>query len=376
MRPAVGAQEAAVWAQEGYGPGRNFYNPDESGINAGTVGRLKRRWVVTTPARPGTCTLQSPPLVARGRLFTTDPGGVTALVPTTGARLWHWNFPVRSPGLQEHFGELALAGDRVVALTNPCDPSPGAGKAAYLTVLDAATGAQRWRVTMNQFSNIMVIDDGVAVVGDWGGFGGDPGSTTGYRISDGVALWRVGGYRLDRGVAAGGRLLLRSADDRTARAVSSTTGKTLWSTARPWAPLAASPDGSRFLVSTGGDGVTSVDAANGRVQWSTRHDGAVADDGRHVFLSYHRTVETFDAGTGRLERVTPLAGRGGQAVRAGGLLYLTVEDKNPIAILDVRTGRTMATYPEMKILGQPPVIVGGWLYTTDGETLRGYAPLA
>ncbi len=368
--PVVPPAATPIWTQEGHGPGHNYYNPDESVINATTVGRLKQRWVVTTPARPDTCTLQGPPLAAGGRLITTDPAGVTAFAPTTGKRLWHWTFPVR----QEHFGQLALAGNRAIALTNPCDPTPGAGKAAYLTALDTSTGAQRWRVTMNQFTNIMVIDKGVAVVGNWGGFGSDPDTTTGYRVSDGAKLWQVRGYRLDRGVAAGGRLLLRSADDKSARAVSSTTGKPLWSTTKPWAPLAAAPDGSRFLVSTDGDGVTSVDAATGKAQWSTRHDGAVAYDGRRVFLTYHRTVETYAAATGRLERVTPLAGRGGQPVRAGGLLYLTVDDKNPIAILDARTGRTVATYPEMAILGQPPVIVNGWLYTTDGETLRGYAP--
>ncbi len=372
--PVAAPMPTPSWAQQGHGPGHNFYNPDESVINAATVGRLKQRWSVTTPARPDTCTLQSPPLAAGGRLFITDPDGVTALTPATGKRLWHWTFPVRSPGRQEHFGQLGLAGDRAIALTNPCDPTPATGKAAYLTALDTSTGAQRWRVTMNPFTNILVIDKGVAVVGNWGGFGNDPHTTTGYRVSDGAKLWQITGYRLDRPVAAGGRLLLRSADDKTARAVSSATGKPLWSTTKPWSPLAAAPDGSRFLVSTDGDGVTSVDAATGKAQWSTGHDGAVAHDGRHVFVPYHRAVETFDAITGRLVRVTPLAGRGGQPVRAGGLLYLTVDDKKPIAILDARTGRTVAAYPEMKILGQPPVIVNGWLYTTDGETLRAYAP--
>jgi outer membrane protein assembly factor BamB len=353
-----------TWSQEGYGPGHNYYNPDESVINASSVGRLRQRWTVTTPAKPGTCTFQSAPLASGGRLITTDPDGVTAFAPATGKRLWHWDFRVP----HEHFGQLALDGGRAIALTNPCDPTPGRGKAAYLTALDTSTGAQRWRVTMNQFTNIMVIDRGVAVVGNWGGFGDDPDTTTGYRVSDGARLWQVTGYRLDRGVAAGGRVLLRSSDNKTTRTVSSTTGKLVWAKAQPWASLAASPDGSRFLVSTDGDGVTSVDAATGRVRWSTRHDGALADDGRHVFLPYHETVETYDAMTGRLVRVTPTAARGGQPVRAGGLLYLTLE-KKPTAVLDARTGRAVATFTGIR---QTPVVGGGWLYTTDGTTLRGY----
>jgi outer membrane protein assembly factor BamB len=371
---AGGRVAAAEWTHPGYGPGNTHYNPNESRLNAGTVSKLSRRWTVTTPATSDYCSLQSPPLASAGRLVTTDPTGLTAYAATTGKRLWHWTFPVLNPGRanREKFGEVALSGGLVIALTNPCEFGPG--QFAYLTALDVATGEQRWRVPMDQYTNIMAVDKGVAAVGNWGGFADGPQFTAGYRVSDGTPLWNTPGYRLAVGVSAGGRLLLRSADDTAARAVSITTGKTLWSTPKPWSPQAASPAGDRFLVTTDGTGTTSVDAATGAVQWSTKHQGGLADDGRHIYLTYNRIVETYDAETGRKLRIFRLASHGGQPVRAGGLLYLTVDAGNPIAILDPKTGRTVAAYPEMKILAMPPVIVNGWLYTTNGETLRAYTP--
>jgi outer membrane protein assembly factor BamB len=366
---ASGQARAPEWTHGGYGPGNTYYNPHESKINVATVGKLKRRWTVTTPAPTEACTLQSPPLAAAGRLFTTDPTGVAAFAATTGTRLWHWTFPL---GHLEKFGELALSGGLVVALTNSCDLGPG--QFAYLTALDAGTGAQKWRVPVDQTTNIMTVDKGVAAVGAWGGIANDTQSAAGYRVSDGARLWRTTGYRLNFGVSAAGRLLLTRADGKAARAVSITTGKTLWSTPKAWSPQAASPAGDRFLVTTDGEGTTSVNAATGAVQWTIKHNGALADDGRRIYLTYSRIVETYDAATGRKLRITNLASHGGQPVRAGGLLYLTVDAFNPIAILDPKTGKTVAAYPEMQILAQPPVIVNGWLYTTNGETLRAYAP--
>jgi len=371
---ASGRAAAAEWTHPGYGPGNNHYNPNESRLNAGTITNLKRRWTVTTPADPDFCTLVGEPLASLGRLFTTDPTGISSYAPRTGRKLWHWTFPVLNPGRanREKFGELTVSGGLVIALTNPCES--GAGQHAYLTAIDAATGVQKWRVTMDQYTTIMVVDKGVAAVGNWGGFADNPPqSATGYRVSDGAQLWRITDYSLNGGVSAGGRLLLGHAGDNATRAVSITTGKTLWSTAKAWSPRAASPAGDRFLVSTDSTGMTSVDAATGAEQWSTRHGGGLAYDGRRIYVSYHRILETYDAATGRKLRITSLASHGGQPVRAGGLLYVPVGG-HPMVVLDPNTGGTVASFPEIRGLGSSPVIVGGWLYTSDGENLRGYAP--
>jgi outer membrane protein assembly factor BamB len=224
---------------------------------------------------------------------------------------------------------------------------------------------------MDQYTNIMVIDKGVAAVGNWGGFTDAPQTTTGYRVTDGARLWGTTGYRLNSPVSAGGRLLLSRADNQAARAVAITTGRVLWNAAKPWSPQAASPAGDRFLVTTAQDGVTAVDAATGRPQWTTNHDGALADDGRTVYLTYHRAVEAFDARTGRLLRTMPLGPRGGtHPVRAGGLLYVTVSSYHALEIISPLTGEHVGA---PVIRGGPPVIVNGWLYTTDGETLHAFS---
>ena len=368
--PAQPRGPAPEWTQQGYGPGNTSYNPAESRLNAATVGRLHQRWTATTPATADLCNLQSAPLAAGGRLFTTDPSGVASFAATTGRRLWHWQLPHLDPTRknQEHFGVLAVAGRLVIALTNPCEYGPG--QSAYLTGLDAATGRPKWRVPLDQYTTVLVIDRGVAAVGNWGGFAHGPQSTTGYRVTDGARLWSTTGYRLTYPVSAGGRLLLSRADDKASRAVTISDGRTLWEKPRAWTPQAGGPD--RFLVSTAGDGVTAVDAATGNLQWSTRHDGAIAYDGRVVYLTYHRAVEAFDAKTGRLLRTLPLGRRGGsQPVRAGGLIYVTVDAYHAMEILDPVTGKHVSA---PVIPGGPPVIVNGWLYTSDGQTLRAYAP--
>ena len=228
-------------------------------------------------------------------------------------------------------------------------------------------------MTLDQNTNILAVDRGVAAVGTWGGVADGPRYTTAFRTGDGSKLWRADGYRLANGVSAGGRLLLERSDAKETRAVAIDSGKTLWSTPGSWVPQATSPAGDRFLVTVDSETTTSVDAATGRVLWST-HSGAMADDGRRIYLAYRRILETYDAATGRKLRITPLASHGGQPVRAGGLLYLTVDSGNPVAILDPATGRTVARFPEMTVLGMHPVISHGWLYTSNGETLRAYAP--
>ena len=362
---ALLALPTAAVASPGYDPGNTGYHADESKLNASTVGDLRLRWKVSVPSEQH-CNTVSTPDAAGGRLFTTAPDGVLALDPATGKRLWHWTFP--EPG--EHFGRLAVAGNQVITLTNPCEYGPG--KRAYLTGLDAATGRQRWRVRLDQYTNILVVADGIAAVGNWGGFDESPVGTTAFRITDGTQVWSTTGYRLGAGVAAGSRVLLSNSKDQSARAVSLRTGRTLWETRKSWTPLAADPAGTRFLVSTESDGTTSVDAATGAVQWTTKHDGGLADDGRNVYLSYHLGVEVRAARTGRIVRTLPLSARtSGDLVRAGGLLYLMSSGVKPMTALDPTTGKVIAMPP---IKYGPPAIIDGRLYTSDGTSLRAYAP--
>jgi hypothetical protein len=44
VTPAEAATAPSQWSQPGYGPGRNYYNPQESVVNASTIKKAKLRW--------------------------------------------------------------------------------------------------------------------------------------------------------------------------------------------------------------------------------------------------------------------------------------------------------------------------------------------
>ncbi len=51
----AGAATTPEWAQQGYGPGYTNYNPDESQLNASTIGRVELRWNVAADSMSPVC---------------------------------------------------------------------------------------------------------------------------------------------------------------------------------------------------------------------------------------------------------------------------------------------------------------------------------
>jgi outer membrane protein assembly factor BamB len=352
---------APGWTHDGYGPGNTSYDPYETRITASTVGGLRQRWTVETPGTGDWCNRQLPPLAGGGRVFLPDPDGVGAYGAATGERHWHWEFPRRDG---EGFGVMAVAGSLVLVLTRPCG---AAGESfSFLTALATQTGAVRWRNRLGRTHGILVVDQGVAVVG-----GDAADAVTAFRAADGAHLWRRTTSYLHSPVSNRGRLLLNRVGGGV-HAVAVTTGRTLWNRSRDWFPVSASPAGDQLIMWNGGR-LVAVDAASGARRWSIRHSGRLAHDGRRIYLAYKRSIETYDAATGRKVRITHLPGRAGQPVRAGGLLYATA-GAEPMLILDPDTGRRVATHVAGPVVADHPVVTGGWLYTTDGEVLRAYAP--
>jgi outer membrane protein assembly factor BamB len=143
--PAAAAPPAGVpggWEQVGYGAGRTYYNPDESRLNAATVGGLQQRWTAATHSS-SLCAVGAAPVVSGGRLFTSDPGGIGAYDPATGARRWHVEME------RTTVRHLAVAdGKRTLWRTTQnwyAVGSDPAGKRFYidgpgLSAIDAATG--------------------------------------------------------------------------------------------------------------------------------------------------------------------------------------------------------------------------------------------
>lgn len=346
----------AEWPQVGYGPGGTHYNPAESRLTAGTIGGIRQRWALSTHAS-SLCEVGVDPVLSGGRLFTSDPGGIGAYQPATGRRVWHVGLPGSS------VRRLAVADGKLLMLSSECRVP--ARFESRLTAYDPATGRRLWTAGLAKFSYDMRIDRGVVVLdSNQDGLA----STIAYRVADGTFRWLLRGDRGDGLVSAGGRLLLRTAAGG-AKAVSVTDGRVLWQTTSNMYAVGTDPAGTVFYID--GPGLSAVDAATGRVRWTTgRHVAEVTGDGRHVYFIQARSIECLDAATGRKLFAVHLPRPGGRPVRAGGLLY-TADGAGGLSIVDAATGTVRAAgVPASQY--HPPVITGGWLYVTDGDGLRAY----
>ncbi|GIE97977.1 outer membrane protein assembly factor BamB family protein [Paractinoplanes rishiriensis] len=360
LMPATAAAAAppSEWSQTGYGPGNTYYNPDESRLNAQTVGGVRQRWTLATHST-SLCEVGVAPVVSGGRLFTSDPGGIGGYDPATGARKWHVDLPRTS------VRRLAVADGKLLMLSSTCNV--GSMFESFLTAYDPGDGARLWSRGLAKFSYDMRVDRGVvALDSNQDGLA----STIAYRVTDGLRLWLRKGDRGDGLVSAGGRLLLRRANGG-AVAVSIADGRVLWQTKRNWYAAGSSPDGSRFYLA--GNGLSAVDAATGRVFWTANWTtGDVTADRRHLYFIRERSVECLDAATGRKLWSIHLPRAGGRPVRAGGLLYTPNGTGSPLSIADAATGKPRPATAIRSYQDHPPVVAGGRLFVTDGSELRAY----
>ena len=260
--------------------------------------------------------------------------------------------------------QLAWADGKLLMLSSVCRVP--AEHESRLTALDPATGRQLWTTGLRKFTYDMRVDRGTVVL-DSNQDG--VASTVAYRVADGGFRWLRKGDRGDGLVSAGGRLLLRRAAGG-AVAVDVTSGRSLWATKANWYAVGTDPAGTRFYVA--GEGLSAVDAATGRLLWSTGlHVSDVTADRTHVFYSQYRSTVCLDARTGRKLYSVHTSAAAGRPVRAGGLLYTPNGYGAPLSIADAATGAVRAS-TIVSDTNHPPVIAGGWLYVSDGTTLRAY----
>ncbi|MEV0563329.1 PQQ-binding-like beta-propeller repeat protein [Dactylosporangium sp. NPDC050588] len=367
---AAPAGRAGDWTHAGFDAGNSGYNPSEAVVNAGSVGRLEQRWSVRPAAGAEGCApALPPPLVAGGRVYVLDGEGVTALDAATGKRLW------REPKLFDSldFRQLVVAGGLLIATGTSCyansDPD------GRVVALDAATGARRWRLTQEPPVNALVVDAGTVLTSGWATATNED-TVIAYDIRDGHRRWDRTGAVLAGPVSSAGRVLLHDAKGTTA--VTIAAGTALWRSKVRWKPLAATAD--RFLAVPDpvaqGDlrGLVAIRAGSGGVAWQrTEAVDSVATDGRRVYAAGGGSVTAFHAGRGSRLWSRSLPGAPQGPVRAGGLLYVTVEGR-PVAILSPVTGGDVPGAARLEGAVQHVVVSGGRIWTTDGTTLRAYSP--
>jgi len=361
---AAGTDFAAAgggWTQDGYGPGNTGYQPDAGPL---AVDRLRLRWSVTPGTGVEGCTTTpGPPLVADGRVFFFDSGGVGAYDARTGHSLWRaTGFSLLGPG-------LAVAGGLVLVTASSCFSQ--SDFESTITALDARTGRPRWTAREAGTVDFLVADQGVLVTHGYCGVCGDSqNEIVAFRTSDGTRLWSRTDALLAGPVSAAGRVILTVAN--RSLAVDVRTGATIWTSKIAWWARSATPAGDYFYASNAND-LAAVDAGTGRVAWSIPNGaGEIAADGRRVFVAA-TGVTAYDARSGRRlwQRAVPDAGR---PVRAAGLLWVTAGGR-PMAILAPPTGRTIASGKRFNTAAGHVAVAAGHLFTTDGTTIRAYDDL-
>jgi outer membrane protein assembly factor BamB len=364
--PAAAAS-ASVWTQQGYGPGNTGYNPDESELNASTVKSLQDEWSwLLSSDDPECADGQFTPVVAGGRTFTADPGGIYAHEATDG--LHEWTFTYAEPEV-DLATNLAVAGNVLIATVAKC--SYGSGTTVY--GLDVSTGDVLWWNQLGVNSYGLVVDKGIAAVGGWDDYSEeDPDLVAGFRISDGSLRWVRSGVRLGAGASANGTLLLSRSETPGSLAVKITTGAQVWQSAKSWSVLAANPAGDRFYVGDPAGSLVAVKSATGAAVWTVKKAaGALSTDGRRLYVARGKVLTAYDPAKGKKLWSKTQAAYANRPVRAGGLLYSVIDDR-PMAILNPANGATVASGAAYRYTVGQPAVAGGMLYVYDGASLLAY----
>ena len=151
------------WPTYGHDLNNSRTQPAERSIGPDNVGSLEAAWVLDTKGA-----INSTPIVTGGCLFIgSSDGTLHALDADSGKPIWSTELPVKKPAFGGGLvGSPAVTRDSVLVAINE-------EGAPYLASLDRATGAERWRTTIDSQSQSgvnasVVVHDGLAFVGFFG----------------------------------------------------------------------------------------------------------------------------------------------------------------------------------------------------------------
>src|SRR6266403_4988706 len=158
-----------------------------SQITAENASRLKPVWTVATGQIEGH---QAPPIVNNGVMFVATPGNqVLAIDAKSGNLLWRYKRPIPEDILLLHPTSrgVALLGDKVYF----------AAADAVLVALDARTGNEAWKATVEDYNKgyymslAPLVADGKVMVGVSGGELGVRGFVAAFDAETGKPAWKT-----------------------------------------------------------------------------------------------------------------------------------------------------------------------------------------
>jgi outer membrane protein assembly factor BamB len=333
--PATAATAAAsTWPQIGADAGMSYYNPNETIVNASTVGKLKLRWQL--PPAQTECPGRIGPVIAGGLTLTQDTSGLNARDSATGRLVWREN-AVFADRLAYN---IVVSGTIVVVTSSDTQCMIEGGDADGLVyAFDLATGRLLWEQSPNTDAAQLIVTRGTVIVS-----GNDYGTlprVDAYRLTDGVHLWSdddpEGPRTLFSTIPVGDDVVISWHRQQETVRVDAVTGQPTGSWSSAWTPLASY--GDWLFVGDNTDwSLKAIRVSTDTVAWSMdRVSNRVATDGRRLYVGIGTFLEAYDVVSGKRAWSVNLGARVGQPVRAGGLVYTPVAGK-PVAVRNAATG--------------------------------------
>lgn len=334
--------------------------------------------------------LSTDPVFAEGRVYTLDAAQHVQATSTSGQVIWSTDLTsARDANSSASGGALAVSGGRVYV----------ASAGAFIAALDAASGQELWRTEFN--SPLM---GSPAVDGNTVYISAIDSTLSALDAASGRIQWTIPGTPSISSVAGGsapaiaGDLVVFPTQSGELTAVRRSNGGQTWSSAaagrRTGAALGVISaitgdpvvDGGRIYAANQSGRTFAMEAATGRVIWSTQEgaNGPVWPVGGSVFLvSDQNRLMRLDASDGsviwaqdlplfttsrirRQARIFPQYG----PVLAGGRLWVASGD-GTLRGFDPVSGSTVAEVAIPGGAASAPIVAGGILYVLnrDGQLL-------
>lgn len=236
-----------------------------------------------------------------------------------------------------------------------------------LVALNAADGAERWRLALGALAAPPTWREGWLIAGL------AEGTVVAIRATDGAVLWRRSVGRLSAAPTIDGDRLFLPLDAGRVSAAALVDGAEQWTRPLGGAPGPVLPDGDRIFVGARDNFFYCLDATDGDLRWRWRTGadvvGAAAlDEERVYFVSLDNVLRALDRSNGAQRWRRPLALRPLEGPHyAGGRLIVSGLSAS-VPMFAARDGAPAGDWSAAAELGAPVVVLDRQLEGT-GITL-------